>query len=166
MAATRRSQRPWKLAHNKYSLGSREHRAGLVKGRRLFNRILQEELKGKNASISDSARSKWVVSEDFGRLRNLWQMLQHPKKKIAYPPVIAQEILAMQDGRGSVLFRNQKQLVNVMMHPKDAYAFPVLDKRKRHIATVIHVGANASERKVKRLVRHLIKEPTGKNAPL
>jgi hypothetical protein len=51
-----------------------------------------------------------------------------------------------------------------MMHPTEAYAFPVSDKRGTHVATVIHVGPKASRQKVQRLVKSLIKDPTGYDA--
>lgn len=145
-----------------------EYRARLSKGREKFFKVLDNELKARNKTIPESIRSKWVVSEDLGRLNELWEAgLAKDKYTIANAPIVGNDILALQghSAKGKplqpILFRTKEDIVDIMMHPKEVHAFPVSDRRGNHLATVIHVGPDAPPGKVRRLARLLIKDPNG-----
>jgi|GEM_PF-6628925 len=167
----RKPTREWRLAGPEYAISTPDHRRGLVSGRRRFAKILGEQLAG--AEIPDRYRSKWVISRDFGQLRELWQLAHDFKKKDIYAPIVGHDILLLQEAKAGRplpkkpgLFLDNETIVNTMMHPKDAYAFPVRDRRGNHLATVIHVGPEASDARIRRLARKLISDPIRGDSPV
>lgn len=86
------------LAKDKrFAVSNEKHRAGLEEGRRLFNRVLNEELGNQGLKLPESARDTWIVSQDMGLLRPLWKAANPPRVRRPKRMLIAHDILTLQE---------------------------------------------------------------------
>ena len=149
------------------ALTPREYRSRLAQARGRFNRILNEEQRSLGKSVPADIKSRWVVGKDIGTLRSMWVRVSNIPTMIPF----AKDIIALQDMRmgrpteGPKYFRTERELVNHMMHPREAHALPVFDAKGAHLATVIHIGPEASQAQIRKLARNLILDPIGKSVP-
>ncbi len=159
---SRKSKRNTALA-----LTPRAYRIRLAQARTRFNRVLGEEEGRTGVRVPAKVKQKWRVGRDWGTYRTLWQKV----KGVPAPLPLAGDIIKLQDRRSgrqtekTGYFHTEKRVIDDMMSPREAHALPVFDADGQHLATVIHVGPDATQAQMRRLARELIRDPTGKSGP-
>lgn len=149
------------------ALTPREYRARLAQARGRFNRILKEEQRNLKKTVPADVKKRWVVGRDIGTLRGTWMRVRDIPTQIPF----ANDIIALQDRRmgrstdGPRYFRTEQELASHMMPRGEAHALPVFDAEGKHLATVVHIGPDASQAQIRKLARNLIQDPTGRNVP-
>jgi len=150
-----------KLAHPRYSLLSPAENARLSAGRSKFSEIFSQEMRRHGIAVPNEAMSKWIVSQDLGRLTGLWEHCLDAVHGTG--PLLAQDILAIHGlhPKSSGPSFYSREVVRDLMSKKDAYALPIADYRGNYLATIIHVGPEATEKAIRQLAQSLIRDPTG-----
>jgi hypothetical protein len=141
---------------------SLEARAGLMRGRHKFNQIYGEEFRKKHPAKEVPEHKHWVVSPDMTAEPGLTKLgvtntggptilieMRHHFGHGA-PPITTALSIARTAKEAEDIYLNQK-----VVHVMNLGSGP---KRKLWV----HVGGEAPETEVRRLAKHLVRDPSGK----